>query len=99
MIYKKTLEADADLIDIYVKGFGKFGEKQAEKYFSELEDCFRFLSETPLICRERTEFNPPVRIHHHGRHLIVYTIEENHILIARVLYDGMDLPRHLPTSF
>ncbi len=56
MPYKLTSEAENDLIEIYVYGFQKFGERQAEKYFSELEDCFQVLSASPLICRERTEF-------------------------------------------
>ena len=95
MSYKTTPEADNDLIGIYVHGFKYFGEEQAEKYFSELEDRFQLLSETPLICRERTEFIPPVRIHHHGRHLIIYVIRGDLILIVRVLHDSMDLSRHL----
>ena len=70
MRYKLTLEAENDLTDIYVHGFLNFGETQAEKYFAELEDCFAILGNAPLICRERTEFIPPVRIHHHGRHLV-----------------------------
>jgi toxin ParE1/3/4 len=70
MLYRITPEADSDIIGIYMYGFQNFGETQAEKYFLELEDCFQFLSENPLVCRERTEFNPSVRIHHHGRHLV-----------------------------
>ncbi len=98
MPYKTTPEANIDLIDIYVQSFKKFGERQAEKYFAELERCFQLLSETPLICRERTELTPPVRIHHHGRHLIIYVIRDNLILIVRILHDSMDLPRHLSNT-
>jgi toxin ParE1/3/4 len=95
MLYKITPEADNDLIDHYTYGFLNFGETQAEKYFSELGDCFQFLSENPLICRERIEFKPPVRIHQHGRHLIVYLIQDDRILIVRVLHQSMDILRHL----
>ena len=95
MTYKLTPDADDDLIEIYVHGFLNFGETQAEKYFSELEDCFEVLSNAPLICRERTEFTPPVRIHHHGRHLVIYVIQDDRILIVRALHDSMDIPRHL----
>ncbi len=97
MPYKTTPEADYDLINMYVDSFKKFGEEQAEKYFLEIESCFELLSETPLICRERTEFIPPVRVHHHGRHLIIYVVRENFILIVRVLHDRMDFPKHLPS--
>ena len=58
MNYKLSKEADNDLIDLYLYGFKNFGESQAEQYFFEIEDCIKLLSETPLICRERTEFTP-----------------------------------------
>lgn len=96
MTYKLTPEADNDLIEIYVYGFQAFGETQAEQYFSELENCFEVLGNAPLICRERTEFTPPVRIHHRGRHLVIYIIQGDRILIIRVLRDNMDVKRHLP---
>jgi toxin ParE1/3/4 len=95
MSYKLTPEAENDLIKIYLFGFQNFGEAQAENYFSELEEVFRMLGETPLICRERLEFSPPVRIHPHGRHLIVYVIDTDRILIVRVLHHSMDVPQHL----
>lgn len=95
MRYKLTFEAASDLTEIYVHGFLKFGETQAEKYFAELEDCFAVLSNAPLICRERAEFTPPVRIHHRGRHLVIYVIQDDRILIIRVLHDSMDVKRHL----
>jgi toxin ParE1/3/4 len=95
MSYKLTPEAENDLIEIYLYGFKNFGEAQAESYFSELEEVFRMLGETPLICRERLEFFPPVRIHPHGRHLIVYVIDTDRILIVRVLHHSMDIPQHL----
>lgn len=70
-------------------------ERDRLKNFSELEDCFQVLSETPLISRERTEFTPPVRIHHHGRHLIVYVLQIDRILIIRILHESMDTQQHL----
>ncbi len=95
MTYKLTPEAENDLIDIYVYGFLNFGEIQAEQYFSELENSFIVLSQTPLICRERAEFSPPVRIHHRGRHLVIYLIKDDSILIVRILHDSMDIKRHV----
>ena len=91
MSYKLTPEAENDLIKIYLFGFQNFGEAQAENYFSELEEVFRMLGETPLICRERLEFSPPVRIHPHGRHLIVYVIDTDLIFIVRVLPHSMGM--------
>lgn len=95
MPYKLTPEADKDLIEIYLYGFQNFGEAQAEKYFSDLEDCFQLLSEAPFICRERAEFTTPVRIHPHGRHLVVYAIRDDEVLIARVLHASRDVQQRL----
>ena len=95
MKYKLSKNADTDLVELYLYGYQQFGEKQAEQYFSELEKCFQLLSETPLICRERIEFNPPVRIHNHGAHIIIYIIKTEHILITRILRANMDIQRHL----
>jgi toxin ParE1/3/4 len=41
------------------------------------------------------EFEPPVRIHPHKRHLIIYTIETDYIQIVRVLHHRMDVKSHL----
>jgi hypothetical protein len=49
------------------------------------------LAENPLICPERIEFVPPVRIHHHDKHLVVYIYENNAILIIRLLHERMDI--------
>jgi hypothetical protein len=35
--------------------------------------------------RARTEFFPPVRIQIHQSHLVIYTVEADHILIVRVV--------------
>jgi plasmid stabilization system protein ParE len=33
----------------------------------------------------------PVRIYHHSRHLIVYVVDGDNILIVRVLHESMDI--------
>ena len=95
MRVERTRQADDDLIDIYLYGYDRFGPAQAENYYADLIETFQVLADTPFMCPERPEFVPPVRIHHHGRHLIVYTVETDHILIVRVLHDRVDLPRHI----
>lgn len=95
MQIKKTEAADEDLIDIYIYGSQNFGQSRAESYYAEINKCFLFLAENPVVAPERFEFEPPVRIHPHGKHLIVYTIEDDYILIVRVLHHKMDVIRHL----
>lgn len=98
MLYKLTPAAEDDLINIYAESFRSFGEVQAEKYFSELKNCFEILSENPLVSRERTEFEPSVRIHPHGSHLVVYVVRKDFVLIVRILHSRMDIQVHLLSS-
>ena len=53
------------------------------------------MADNPRIANERLEYTPPVRIHHHAKHNIIYLIEEDHILIVRLLRDEVDLTKHL----
>ncbi len=87
MAYKKSVKADEDIVSIFLYGAKNFGLEQAEKYHGELENIFTLLSQNPQIARERTEFQPAVRIHFHQMHVIVYIINKTDILILRVL-DG-----------
>lgn len=48
------------------------------------------LAAMPEMARERMEFSPPVWIHPHGRHLIVYRTRHDHIEIVRVLGGEQD---------
>ncbi|MDE0155945.1 MAG: type II toxin-antitoxin system RelE/ParE family toxin [Gammaproteobacteria bacterium] len=93
-ILKQSL-AEQDLIEIWLYTLNEWGEYQADKYLDDLEEAIRLLAEQPLICRERTELNPPVRIHHHAHHLIVYLALEDGINVVRVLHESMDVDSHM----
>ncbi len=88
-------ETENDLIEIYCYGFLNHGERQAELYQQALKAKCQFLADNPKLYREREEFTPPVRIHPHEKHLIVYMIEEDHILIIRILHERMNVSDHL----
>ncbi len=93
--YIFSREAEKDLIEIYRYGFIEHGERQAEIYLKSLKEKCQFLADNPKLTRKRDEFTPPVRIHPHKEHLIIYLIEEDYILIVRVLYKKMDVPNRL----
>lgn len=73
----------------------KFGKAQAEKYEHDLRHILNAIADNPQIAAERNNFNPPVRIHHHAKHYIIYMNEEDHILVIRILRDEVDLNKHL----
>jgi len=39
----------------------------------------------PTLARERTDFDPPVRIHPVAEHLMIYCIEADAVLFFRIL--------------
>jgi len=95
MSHKTTRQADQDIIDIYVRGAADFGLDQAERYHEGMVAVFDRLAENPHMARERTEFNPPVRLHPYQAHMIVYVEHGDEILIVRVLHGRQDWERYL----
>ena len=93
-IIKQAL-VDQDLVEIWLYTFNEWGEKQADKYLDDLDSAIKLLAEQPLISRKRPELDPPVRIHHHGHHLIVDRALDDGISIVRVLHESMDVDGHL----
>ena len=91
----KRAAAEQDLLEIWLYSFQNWGARQADSYLDELSEAMALLAEQPLICRERREFVPPVRIHHHAHHLIVYLAEVDGINLIRVLHESMDIDVHL----
>ncbi|WP_371933588.1 type II toxin-antitoxin system RelE/ParE family toxin [Oceanicaulis sp. MMSF_3324] len=85
MGYRLSQAAENDLIDIYARGLSLFGDEQAERYFQTLTGALEFLADHPFSARERLEISPPVRCHPHGRHIIIYLVEEDEqVFILRV---------------
>ena len=93
MRLRLTVEAEEDLISIYVYGASIFGTKQAEHYYAELQAKLELIAQRPLIAREHKEFRPPVRIHPHRSHLIIYTAGDEGVLVVRVLGNQQDWTR------
>jgi toxin ParE1/3/4 len=94
MPYRTTLRADEDIIGIYADGARAFGTVQADRYFAGLIDCFALLARHPLLARERSELNPPARVHFHKSHVIAYLTEPDGILIVRVLAGRQQWEEH-----
>jgi toxin ParE1/3/4 len=67
-----TPAADADLDQIYEHTWNHFGEAQATKYMTDLDYVLSLIAENPKLGRLRTDLNPPVRVHPHGAHVLIY---------------------------
>lgn len=93
--YKLLPAAERDLEAIWQYTAQQWGVRQADLYIDQLGEAFQLIAEQPLICRERNEFTPPVRIHHRGHHLVVYHIIAADITVIRVVHESMDLDAQL----
>lgn len=77
--------ARRDLGEIWDYTAANWGVDQADRYLDGLERSFATLAGMPEIAREWDEFTPPVRIHPTGPHLIVYRVEDQIIVVVRIL--------------
>ncbi|MCK9374506.1 MAG: type II toxin-antitoxin system RelE/ParE family toxin [Sulfuricurvum sp.] len=91
MAYTLSIEAEEDVIAIFLSGAEQFGVVQAERYHDELEKIFDFLSTHPQAARIREELTPSVRVHPFGSHIILYAVtESNDLFIIRVRHTHED---------
>ena len=93
--YRFLPAARDDLEDVWEYTIARWDVEQAIGYTDEIEAACEILCESPLMCREREEYYPPVRIHPHGEHLIVYVMDDEGILIVRILHSHMDIDKKL----
>ncbi|MEL7301721.1 MAG: type II toxin-antitoxin system RelE/ParE family toxin [Pseudomonadota bacterium] len=82
--------ADDDLDDIWLYTAREWSVAQADSYIMSLHAAFSRLSNNPEICRERTEFQPPIRLYQSGKHHVIYRVMEGQLLIMRVLHIRRD---------
>ena len=81
----------ADVIRIYAEGAETFGDDKAEAYYADLTRVFDLLGDTPEMGRLRSELTPPMRIHPHGVHVIVYFVDaDGNVHIVRVRHGRED---------
>ncbi|WP_420722477.1 type II toxin-antitoxin system RelE/ParE family toxin [Hwanghaeella sp. LZ110] len=96
--YRVTKKAQSDIREIGLYTQQQWGKEQRRAYLQGMEARFERLADSPLLAAERGEFDPPVRIHPYEKHLIVYTAQEDGILIVRVLHESMDVPAQLSSG-
>ena len=88
--YRLAPLALADLDDIWRFSAEKWSIEQADRYIDDLMRMFETIATMPTLARERSEFKPPIRIHVHESHLIVYVIAEDFVQILRLLGGRQD---------
>lgn len=88
--YRLTPRALRDLEDIWLYGAEAWSPDQADSEIDTLLSVFETIAAAPMLARERSEFAPPVRLHPHGSHLIVYVLSGEAVVIVRILGGRQD---------
>lgn len=84
--YRLSPAAQNDLNGIWDYTALMWSPDQADSYLRGLAQMLDVLCDHPEIARERTEIDPPVRLHHCRSHLIIYRIADDHLAILRVVH-------------
>ena len=96
--YRLSARAVTDLAEIADYTVATFGVEQARRYRDDLESCFEYLADNPLLGRSAESLAPGLRRFEHRSHAIFYTKERGGVLIVRILHTRMDARRHLPPA-
>ena len=88
--YRLSPRALIDLEDIWRYTAETWSIEQADRRIDEFSHVFDVMAGMPTLAPERRDFDPPVRIHVHESHLIVYRLVADHLVIVRLLGGRQD---------
>jgi len=83
--------AQADLDEIRDYTVGQFGAEQAIAYLDAIEAAFRQLLAYPML--GVVSLHPDLRSLGCRQHRIYYTVDDERVLVVRVLHKAMDVER------
>lgn len=87
--------ARLDLIEIADYTVDNWGLQQAVRYLDGLEGCFKQLAQSPGLGRPCDEIRPGYRRMEHEMHVAFYRVDQDGLLISRVLHKRMLPSKHL----
>lgn len=94
--YYLTNKAVEDLSNIWNYTFDEWSERQADKYYQELIDSFREITENPNVGKNYAEIRSDLYGLRVTRHIIFYRIiNKDKIEITRILHKRMDLKNRI----
>lgn len=88
--------AGADLAEIDTYGSDQFGDAAAAAYQRGIDRVLTRLEDFPLSGEKRPDYGEGIRCVVHRSHRILYVVEPDRVVIARILHHSRDVPRHLP---
>jgi len=85
--------ARADMLDIRVYSVDQFGVDVADGYFLGFDAVFALLREHPLAGSVRNDLGAGIRCLIHRRHRIFYYVQDDTVVIVRIVHHAMNARR------
>lgn len=85
-----TNAAEADLMEIDEFSVAHFGEHAGETYMRGFTEAFSQIAQHPQSGRASESYGAGVRCLIHKRHRIFYRIENDGVLVLRILHQARD---------
>lgn len=86
--FSNAAVADLSAIDEY--SLAQFGEEVGEAYMHGFDKAFALLTDYPLSGSEAPEYGKTYRCLMHRRHRIFYIVNNDAVLIVRILHHAVD---------
>lgn len=88
-------EADADFADLIEFGIERFGRTVALGYARGLRQACRRLTSFPGMAPFHPTIDPPARVLVHRSHRVFYRVDNDRVLILRILHHARATPTAL----
>jgi len=93
-IYKISPVAEKDLVDIYMRGYHKWGIKKADSYQLQLISRFQLLAENPDM-GQNVSIRPQMQRFEALPYVIFYRKFSYGVRVSRILYKSRAMEKYL----
>ena len=83
--YRLSDEAEHDVAEMYRRGFWKFGEHQADKFYNQLFDSLELLASFPETGRSADDIYPELRRIEFNPYVIFYVPRDYGVYVLRLM--------------
>ncbi len=95
LLLKLSFKARKDLNHIFDYGRKEFGEPVARNYLLRLQNAMRVIEDQPRLAPLHPELGSATRLHSVGSHVVIYEIEDQRIVVIRILRAEQNWVDHL----
>ena len=85
----------ADLEEIWLYTYDRWGLEQADNYLNLFFTRFSWLAENPFVGKQRDDIKSGYYCFPEGMHLVFYTISDEGIDIIGIPHQSMDVINHI----